>query len=543
MPLALLLLALLTLLGVRTRWSSTPWLETRHRLGRTRDRKGALSYLIQAGYAPLAWQRRAHLMESGPTRRAHKLAVCGLGAGKTEWGVHEAILLALINPGANGLICAPTYDLLNEDIVPRFLEVCDRMAKAGTPILRRYHKTRAYAELWCGAKIYFRSLQNVHNLRGREFGWAWVDEIETLINPGLVWDVISGRVRSKCYVREVLATSTPRGLRGVVELFVQARHRIRGAESVDVDGVDCVRLKEGRVEVLVPRAEALRSWLTVRATSEDNPHLPEDYLDGIRATYSKRRWDEEVLALILKPETAVWPEVDGELHVISWPGPGEKGFDATLPYDLAYDYGGMYPAVLWIQRWPDNTCVVIDEFCEDGWSLSRVHEEIVRRCNALGKQPEHVIGDRAMPAELGWLMETFPKATAHKMRTRHSQDVLTGVELVRDRLDPISGLPKLLFAKRLAKRNCSDPKSTSKAPPKRGVWNSVREYRFKLRSDGTLSPEPYKDNVYDHMCDCVRYHQVALFGEDATEISTIPRRYHAVNEKRLRGLADKRRAA
>lgn len=534
-----MLLAALAVIAA-PKWSTTTWEQTRERLGSTRDRRGALAYLIQAGYAPLDWQRRAHLQDSG-SRRTHKLAVCGLGSGKTEWGVAEAIILAIMNPGRDGVITAPTYDLLTEEIVPRFLERCEQLAEAGTPILRRYHKTRAYAELWCGGRVYFRSLQNVHNLRGREFAWAWVDEIETLINATLVWDVLSGRVRQRAHIRQVYATSTPRGLRGCVELFVQARARIRGAESVDVDGVDCVRVRDGADWVTVPRVEALRSWLTVRATSEDNPHLPADYLDGIRATYSKRRWDEEVLALILKPETAVWPEIDADLHLVSWPAPSDRKFDRTLPYDIVYDAGDSFPHVLWIQRWVDGTCVVVDELCEDGWPLSKLHDEILRRSALYGRQPENVIADRAVKSEIGWLMDVFPKAVAHRMRTRASQSVMEGVELVRDRLDPIAGLPKLIFARRLAESNCSDPKG-GRTAPRRGIWRCMREYRHKLRSDGTISPEPYKDNVHDHGADCVRMHQVALFGPDQTAINTIPRRYHEANENRLRGL-HKRSAA
>lgn len=500
--------------------SATPWLETRHELGRYRDRESALDVLEGAGYQPLDWQERFHLHDCD-SQRVNKYAVCGLGAGKSEALVHEGAICAMLNPGSWGVFAAPTYDQLKSVLLPRWQSLMEAMAQAGTPLSKKFHLTEMYDELWCGGRVYFRSLSKIHNLRGFEFAWAGGDELESVINARLVWDVLSGRVRQKAHFREMFGGSTPRGLQGIVEVFIQARAQARGMGAAANDN--------GLVD------EALRQWFTIRATSADNPHLPPDYLAMQRATYSKRRWDEEVEALILKPETAVWPEIDREVHVIDWPRAWveragakvpNRSFDRTLEYDLAYDAGDQYPHVLWVQRTVDGTCVVVDELCEDQWPKGRLHDEIVERCKLIGRDPSTAVGDRAVKDELAWMQDAFPRTQVRRMVSRQQQNVLAGVEVVRERLDPVrGGRPKLYFARHLCDQ-----------PARRGIWNCVRNYRYQKRADGTLAVDPYKDNVHDHGADALRMLMVALFGEGAGDVFSVPRRYHQVDEGRMRRL-------
>ena len=463
------------------RRSRMSWLQIRQLMSQRRDRAAALTVLKLAGYEPLPWQGRFHLADAGPGTLTNKLAICGLGAGKTHAFVQEAGILAIINPGGWGVLSAPTYDQLTNVTLPRFLALCEALAAAGFPILRRYHKTSAIAELWCGGRVFLRSMNKVDNLRSFEFVWGGLDECEIVLNASDVFDVVSSRVRALGATPEMFGCSTPRGLRGVVEIFHRNREALKAKD-----------------------ATRLREWYCIRATSMDNPRLPPGYLDGRRATFSVRRWREEIEAEILKPESGVWAsDIDAQRHVV----PGFR-FAPGVPYDLAYDAGDQYPHVLWIQRFPDGRCVVFDEFCEDGLPPGRLHDLIVARCSHLKQDPEHAVGDRAVPSELAWLQHQFPRTQVHRMRDRASQLVSTGIELVRDRLDPIarppgSGLPPLLqFAGRLVP-----------SPSRRGIWNCVRNYRYRVASDGTITIDPLKDNVHDHGADALRMHQVALFGQ------------------------------
>lgn len=463
--------------------SAQSWGELRESMGRVRDRDSAMQLLEHAGaFVALDWQARFILADAESPDQQHKLAICGRGAGKTEVGCAEAIVLAMLNPGKWGVICAPTYDQLKGAILPRLERMFAALAEAGLPLVRKFHKTAAYFELWCGARIYMRSASKIDNIRGFEFAWAWLDESEAIPNVDEVWDVLVGCVRTKCHLRQMFATSTPRGLRGLVALF----HRQR--------------------QELAATGGNLALWYTVRATSYDNPTLPAGWAEAKRQTYGNRRFREEILAEVLKPQTAVWPEVDGVRHVVDWGYFDERLrrhmiMDPMLPYDLAYDAGDSFPHVLWIQRLHDGTGVVFDEYCEDGDPPSKLHDIIVDRCRVLGRDPENAVADRARTDEIQWLRRAFPSTHVLKCDSHFEQSVQPGIRLIADRLDPVIGRPKILFSRRLV---------PSKS--RRGIWNCIRNYKHKQRSDGSISPEPWKDNVHDHGADAIRMWAVKLFG-------------------------------
>lgn len=502
-----------------TRWSPTRWIETRHELGRNRDRLGALAYQVEAGYTPFEYQIRFHAAGvTHPALRPHKLLIGGFGAGKSDVGLHEIGNLAILNPGPmiKHMITAPTNDLLKQEHRPRLEQWFEDMATAKLPLLRKHHKTEMRYELWDGSSIYLRSLERFDNYRGWQLTSWWADELETIINPMRVWNTLSSRVRyRKSYVKQAFGVSTPRGNRGTVAHFLRERSKARGLPTVGVDelGRELVKKRIRDRDVLIPRDELIAAHYTMRATSHDNPTLGDDYLLSFEGM-SERRYREEVLAEILAPESAVWPEF-GDRHVIDWPCPwirtarGDRqpnpAFDPRHPLVLSYDTGDNYPHAIWGQRLSDDRIVWVDEYCEDGGSISKTHEAMIEKTRLCRRAPDDIIGDRAVPEELGWMINQWPKATAHKMVKRVEQDVLTGVEVVRDRAAPIFGDPKILFARHL-----------TISPPKRGIWNCVRNYRYQVASDGSYHPRPHKDNIHDHGADALRMAMVALFGTDAS---------------------------
>lgn len=504
------------------RFSRTTWLETRHLLGQARDRAGALAYTIQAGNTTFEWQQRAHLADvTHPALMMHKLIIGGLGGGKSDWAWWEGIMLAMMNPGQGikGMISGPTFDVLKQEIKPRWEDGLDKMSAAKTPLCKRFHKTELRYELWCGASVYLRSLDQFESFRTWQLAWWYGEELESMMQPLRVWNVLSKRVRQpKAYVRQAYAVANPRGYRGTVKHFIETRRKARALPTAHVDehGREYVTKTVRGVEHLIPRDELIASHYTFRATSLDNPTLGDDYLLGLE-TMSERRYREEVLAEILQPESIVWPEFDARKHVFDIPCPWIVRSDGTTvqnpqwvkalghhyPLDYACDAGDQFPHSLWIARLPGDVCVVVGELCEDGWPLSKLHDEIIRRTVCYGRSPDNVVGDRAVPDEIGWMIQTWKRATPHKMVRRIEQDVLTGVEVVRDRAAPIFGDPKILFARHIIE-----------APPRRGIWNCVRNYRYQAAADGSFHPRPFKDNVHDHGADALRMHQVALFGGD-----------------------------
>lgn len=475
--------ALKALAGTLRGISTVGWTEARDRMGKRHDRHAALQIVTSAtGYAPHQKQVALHI-QGVDVDRVHKFFCAGIGTGKSHAGMVEDLICAVLNPGARGLVIAPTYDQVLHVLLPRFITLCEQMERAGYPILKRFRWSQMRAELVCGGEVFFRSASKVDNLLSFEFAWIHFDECETVIDPERVWDVLSGRCRQTANFRQMLATSTPRGLRGIVSKFHRARES--GLEE--------------------DRANRLKSWVFVRATSFDNPHLPADYLPSLRATLSSRAWDQEVLAKILRPMTAVFPEFSRECHSLR--GISHETFireliTRGLSYDIAYDAGDQFPHVLWIARFSSDVSVVFDEICDDGLTVDRLHRTITERCQRLKRAPEFIVCDRARRDEIQWCMQAFPASHVERMRTHAEQLVSPGLEVIRNRLDPVQGDPKILFADYLWE-----------GAPRRGIVKCMTNLRYPQRPDGTLLSAPLKDNVHDHGVDALRMHQSKLYGQ------------------------------
>ena len=457
--------------------SSQSWIELRRQLGRLQDRAMALQLVCSAtNYRPLDKQLKMHL--AGHPGRVQKFFAGGIGTGKSTSAVVDDLICALLNPGTRGLVVAPTYDQALHVLLPRFLDLCEQMERAGYPVLRKFRWGQMRAELVCGGEVFFRSVSRIDNLLGFEFCWIHFDETETIQNPERVWETLSGRCRQAANFRQMLGTSTPRGMRGVIGIFHRARE-----------------------EYSTPEERALRraEWFFVRARSMDNPHLPADYLPSLKRTMSERAWRQEVLAEILRPESAVYDEFSRMRHGLK--GCTRKSF-VGVQYDLAYDAGDQWPHVLWVARYENGREVIFDELCPDNMTTDRLHDEILARCRALGRMPEAVVCDRAVVREIQWATEAFQTSHVTRMKRRHEQSILDGIEIVRNRLDPMVGEPQLMVADYLFDQ-----------PSRRGVCPSFQLYRYPQRADGTLDIMPLKNNVHDHAMDAIRMLMMHRHGE------------------------------
>ena len=338
------------------------------------------------------------------------------------------------------------------------------------------------AELVDGGEIFFRSVSKVGNLLGFQFAWIHFDETETVANPELVWETLSGRCRQSAAFRQMLGTSTPRGLRGVVGKFHTAREEYATDEERDT---------------------LRRRYFFVRATTLENPHLPPDYIDSLRKMFGKAAWDQEVLAKILRPEAAVYSEFERSRHEFRATRPEflRRMREVGASYDLAYDFGPNYSHILWIARFAEMD-IVFDELCDDGITTDRLHDEVIKRCNALGRPPEWIVCDRAVKRERAWAQEAFPQSAVMIMDSRHEQSILEGVAIVKNQLDPVVGEPHLRFASYLWDKT-----------PRRGIVKCMALYVYAKQANGMLSRMPWKDNVHDHGVDALRMHQVKRHGD------------------------------
>ena len=434
------------------------WAEYRETLSKNKDRFRALQLICAAtGITPLPHQLRAHISES-----RHKLLLGGVGSGKTHWSVMEAMILIILNPGCSGAFVSPTYDSVVHVILPTFLDLCDKMAKMGTPILKRFHRSMARADLVGGGSVYMRSANRIDSIRGWNLSWAALDETEAAVgaSPDYIFEVVAGRLRDpSASVTQLHCTTTPKGARGVPMLF----HRMR-------------------------QTDGRKDWWVGRASSMSNTHLDASFVESLRQGYSKRSFAQEVLAQVLKPSNIVFAEFERERHVIPY------RYDKSRPYFISCDWGYNHPCVLFVQE-TSFGLVIFDEFVEDEVPEGKLKRIVEERCKALGRDPERCVGDRADKYMMRWLVESFPRSYVSRMKTKIEQNVTAGIEIVRSMLDPIEqDEPKLFISRSLL----SDP-------PRRSVIKSFENYRWRLNKEGLPQDgHPFKDNTYDHQMDAIR---------------------------------------
>ena len=455
------------------------------RLELAKDRAKLLQFFCAAtSYRPMRYMVSAHLggltlpewdAKKGiwTSAKTNKLELGGIGAGKTAVGGAELTMGAIANPGGWHLMTGPTHDQVSNVNLPHWERYVEELEQSGYPIASgKWHKSAKQQTLVCGGKVFARTYGKVGGLLGFEFTTAWLDEIETIPRSLEVWDTIDGRIRRPgAQWRQILGTTTPNGLRGVVAKFHLAR-----LEAMDIEDP-------------VKRNQALSRWVWHRNTALDNPHLPANYLDGLRAHYSSRRWRQEVLAEILRPASVIWDEFDLDRHLTDF-----RSFSYTqMEYDLAYDAGDQYPHVLWVARDAQGRAIVFDELCVDNIPSGKLHEEIVQRCKALRREPTYIVCDRAVKREIGWAREQFPMSTVAKMDSRLEQSVSEGIEVVRDLLDPYERAPQLLFA-----RHLGDTEG------RRGILKCMQNYSYKTDMHGVITSIPHKDNIHDHGADALR---------------------------------------
>ena len=94
----------------------------------------------------------------------------GVGAGKTAAGAYEAVKHALGQPGSNGMIVAPTYNMLRRVTLTAFLDALP------PGCIREHRMVQRCIILHNGSRIWYASADNPGTLDGTNLTWWWFDE-------------------------------------------------------------------------------------------------------------------------------------------------------------------------------------------------------------------------------------------------------------------------------------------------------------------------------------------------------------------------------
>jgi hypothetical protein len=177
----------------------------------------------------------------------------GYGTGKSVSLCAKAIYLASLNIGFTGALLEPTGTMIRDILVPTMNDLLEQYK---IPYDYRSSPLPEYTLRFKQgtSKILLRSAENYRRLVGANLAWVGLDEADT-INKQIAWPmwrVVQSRIRAGRQ-RQTFIVSTPEGFQFCYELLVTDKN------------------KESR--------------RLIKARTEDNPFLPDSYIEDLRSSY------------------------------------------------------------------------------------------------------------------------------------------------------------------------------------------------------------------------------------------------------------------
>lgn len=406
---------------------------------------------------------------------AIKLALWGVGTGKSAMGAFHTVLACLDNDGMRALAVSPTNTMINDVLVPLLEDIAETWEQANGFKLYKHHKTQNTITFHNGSKLFLRSGDRPNKLRGPTVGFIWLDETSVMPDEETIWEAVLGRLRGKG-PRQIIITSTPMGDVGIIGHVLQEWRN--GTPGYHVQ----------------------------KKTSYDNPYLPADYIPRMRAAYSPEFFEQEVLARVLKVTGLMYPEYDEETHLIDFDPHKEllNGWEIIVGVDWGYGHShAIYCAVRNNASLPYPEVVVFDEFGLEGKSDEEMVKAIIQRLSKYRVLPKGFAPDYEGSEANSDLRKALRKIGAG-MKVRVEQDhkkrrVWRSVEMKRRLLRTAERKICLKFARHL-QQNGMNVKGGF------GVLESIQNYRRKSAVVGrSFKDEPYDDNRTAHSMDALRY--------------------------------------
>ena len=192
----------------------------------------------------------------------HTLMLGGVGSGKTFAGCCFVYKMISEQPQATILIAANTYQQLRDVLIDALTTFLDEIG-----LEYKYNKATSIITIErTETRILCRSLDKYDNLRGIEIGSYWLDEVAYAKREA--YDVVIGRLRDKNATRHHgILTTTPKGYNWLYDYF----HESGTLHTND--------------------------FKTVSADTSKNRHLPDGYIDNLKAQYGEDSplYQQEVL--------------------------------------------------------------------------------------------------------------------------------------------------------------------------------------------------------------------------------------------------------
>lgn len=197
--------------------------------------------------------------------------IAGLGAGKTDAGVSRILKQKYRYPTLDQAYYMPDYNLIRDRAIPA---VEEELSKIGQPY--RLNKTDKIITLENKGKIYFRSMDKPESIIAYEVADSIVDEIDTL-KPDKAKHVYRK-------IRERNRQKKPDGLINTIGLITTPDNGTSGFVWDTYNRcIDKDTMTDADYELL--NGGIVDGYHLIEASTEDNPFLPPEYLDGILDLY------------------------------------------------------------------------------------------------------------------------------------------------------------------------------------------------------------------------------------------------------------------
>lgn len=401
-------------------------------------------------YEPLPKQQEFH---SSPAK--NRFFVGGFGSGKTRALVWESIDLCMKYPNNCGLIARKYNEDIHETVYKTFYEECPKEFISSTV------KGGYIVNFVNGSQIIFSGLYTKQKARitkvgSYNLGFFGLDEAHEFSEEDYL--MMQGRLRldrvPKHYA--VIVTNPP-----------NIDHWIYRKTVLDKNPDTCL----------------------IQTSSFDNPYLPKEYLENLLKEYPETWVKRYIYGQFgfLTPGYSVYSGFLEDKHI------GEFKYNTMKPILRGWDFGWHRPCAAFCQMDSDDRFIVLKEHMGNKIYLDEYADKVIEFSN---KQfPDSKFEDYCDPA--GTQQSDKGTRTSIEIlnskgvypKYRRIEEVMVRTIIQRKINTYIGDKPALLVDK-----NCRIIKE-----------GFLGGYYFAKNQEGVPENKPYKDGLYEHLMDAVRY--------------------------------------
>jgi hypothetical protein len=423
--------------------------------------------------------------------QAHiKLALWGIGGGKTQTIMYEHLVRSLAKPGLDSAIIAQTGPLLHRIAEKKIKELGRAFKKAhGLPLIAHWHKTDKVFTLINGHRIFLIPSDDPEKLQGTEFTHVSIDEAGIIKHQQEVFEELIRRCRIYSDWVILMATS-----------FIPDSWIIRHVKE------------QVRLQNQEGYTGPLDYWLDRRDSFANKLVLVEN-LDLMKRSMSDMAYRASVLsddtvsfnALVFgsafHPERSMSPFSPGMITPREF-----GGFEMYCGVDWGKQFGHMITVVRDVQKDLDY---IVDDLPLDVGGYDFQVKAITDR----------IAYNQARWRLLPRFIQTDPTGQLYNQKLRKAlqhlgitvrytfaptdRDINVSIEQVRERLLNAAGERRLFVTKECASLPWNQPNQ-------RGVLPSFEGYRYYKTPDGEIIGKAFDDQKHTHSMDALRYVNSAI---------------------------------